>query len=737
MAGELIPLSFRPNVQMIPLGQQYQDAETLRGTRFQNDQAERGQNALEQYNQAKQAGDPNAMDHLNTLPAVQAQIVQTRNQMAEGDRQRFDFIVGRRARAANSVAVHPAGSKERQEAWNNELLEMRKDGAIDEGRFTQLYGKPPNELILQQYIAAGMAVPEYMKIEQAKAGIKAAAQFGAAVQGATSGAPATAPAVAPRPGAPTAAAPAVGPAAAPAAPAAPAANGRQSSMDPALMRSESGGNDQASNQLGYSGGAQFGAPRLTDLGVYSPGAGENLRAWSKTAANAPGKWSGEFNIPGFPQVKTIEDFKNNPAAQRAVEDLHQLRMGSEIKQNGFDQYIGQTVGGVRVTEQGLRNGLHLGGVGGVQRFLQSNGADNPTDANGTSVGDYLKMGAAKAAGGARDRTQPAVANPDLPAPTLAGFGGNEAMQQLLGPAFAVLSNPAVPEGTRKAAEAVIDMVKKDREMTSDQKEYISYYQQTAAQGGTPLPFLQYQTSLKESGRTLVSAVAQGERKGTEALFTKTAEDFQGAQAAVREAAKRKPLYTAMRQAMTGFQTGGGSEQWLTAKALLRNHGIIPGADVPDGEVFKAMQRRLEIAATPKGQGAITENERHLIREQIPNLGASPEANLRILDMLERLDAYDLKVAKIYRDSARKNGGAADPVDVADAIAELEPPLTTRDYSFLDEAKEKATPGRVEAPSKALPVITTQEEYDKLAPGTEFTGSDGKPYSKPRLKGPAQ
>lgn len=137
------------------------------------------------------------------------------------------------------------------------------------------------------------------------------------------------------------------------------------------------------NQLGYAGLYQFGAPRLTDLGVYTPGAGEDLSGWSKSAKNADGKWSGTFNIPGFENVKSIDDFLRNPAAQKAAFDLHNARMDKEIDGNGLYHWEGSTVGGVPITRDGLRAMLHLGGVGGARKALESAGANSPKDANGT------------------------------------------------------------------------------------------------------------------------------------------------------------------------------------------------------------------------------------------------------------------------------------------------------------------------------------------------------------------
>lgn len=163
--------------------------------------------------------------------------------------------------------------------------------------------------------------------------------------------------------------------------------------DSSLMQSESGGRPGVVNGLGYAGLYQFGAPRLADLGLYSPGAGENLKSWSKSGKDAPGKWSGTFSIPGFPDVKTLDDFRANPAAQQEAYRLHIARMDADIEANGLERFIGATVGGVMITREGIRNMMHLGGKQGAIRYLTSGGADNPTDANGTSLADYARMGA--------------------------------------------------------------------------------------------------------------------------------------------------------------------------------------------------------------------------------------------------------------------------------------------------------------------------------------------------------
>lgn len=170
-------------------------------------------------------------------------------------------------------------------------------------------------------------------------------------------------------------------------------------LDASLTQRESGGNPAVVNKLGYVGLYQFGAPRLADLGVYTPGPGENLAGWSKTPATAPGKWSGTFNIPGFPDVKTLEDFKSNPNAQKAAFAIHQERTDKEIDDLGLGQYIGQTVGGVPITRDGIRAMIHLGGANGTRATLATGGGVNPADANGTTLLDYARLGDSSASPG--------------------------------------------------------------------------------------------------------------------------------------------------------------------------------------------------------------------------------------------------------------------------------------------------------------------------------------------------
>jgi len=171
-----------------------------------------------------------------------------------------------------------------------------------------------------------------------------------------------------------------------------------------LSRRESGGQADQVNGLRFSGEYQLGAPLAATAGIYQPGPQENV-----SDPTAPGqwsgvKWSGTFNIPGFPQVKTVGDFLANRDAQQAAYKAGMAANDQALNRLGLYGYVGQTIGGVPVTRDGLLAAAWLGGPAGVERFVRSGGTDNRADGNGTKVSDYLAMGVA--------------ARPDRPPPNL-------------------------------------------------------------------------------------------------------------------------------------------------------------------------------------------------------------------------------------------------------------------------------------------------------------------------------
>lgn len=137
-----------------------------------------------------------------------------------------------------------------------------------------------------------------------------------------------------------------------------------------LLARESGGDFGAENDQGYVGRGQFGPARLLD---------------AKRAGVIPADM-------------TSEEFRNNKEAQKAVEAWHFADINNFIDKSGLAGYEGKEINGIPVTRDGMVSVAHLGGKTGLARFLESGGAKNPHDANGTSLSDYLSMGAPKDGG---------------------------------------------------------------------------------------------------------------------------------------------------------------------------------------------------------------------------------------------------------------------------------------------------------------------------------------------------
>ena len=141
-------------------------------------------------------------------------------------------------------------------------------------------------------------------------------------------------------------------------------------LPPSIIGTESGGNPMAYNNekgaggfYGHGGRGQFGTARLQD--AYRAGA--------------------------LDRPMTAAEFARAPlAVQERVEAWHVRDIGNYIERNNLDRYIGQTVGGVEVTLNGMIAAAHLGGSGGLRRWLESGGARNPSDSFGTSLTDYMR-----------------------------------------------------------------------------------------------------------------------------------------------------------------------------------------------------------------------------------------------------------------------------------------------------------------------------------------------------------
>ena len=127
-----------------------------------------------------------------------------------------------------------------------------------------------------------------------------------------------------------------------------------------LAQTESGGNYKALNKWGYGGKYQFGQARLDD-----------------------------YNRANGTQ-HSVAELLEKPELQERVQAWHVGDIDGFID-DGLSQFIGQTISGVPITRNGMRAVAHLGGKGGMAKFLKTGGEYNPADALGTTLLKYARI----------------------------------------------------------------------------------------------------------------------------------------------------------------------------------------------------------------------------------------------------------------------------------------------------------------------------------------------------------
>jgi hypothetical protein len=116
---------------------------------------------------------------------------------------------------------------------------------------------------------------------------------------------------------------------------------------------ESSNNYHAVNQFGYLGKYQFGRKTLDAL--------------------------------GYNNVTNREFLENHSIQEEAMYAL--LTHNRKVLRRQISKYVGQTVGGVYITESGLLAAAHLAGPGNVRKFLRK--GYEFKDGNGTKMTSYM------------------------------------------------------------------------------------------------------------------------------------------------------------------------------------------------------------------------------------------------------------------------------------------------------------------------------------------------------------
>lgn len=128
-----------------------------------------------------------------------------------------------------------------------------------------------------------------------------------------------------------------------------------------MSMSESSGDVRVVNRFGYRGKYQFGDAALKDVGY------------------------GHVTLKAFKNDTTIFTERDQDIAM-----IRYLKFNKRILRRYIKKYEGTVINGLEITESGMLGAAHLAGAGGVQKYLRSGGKFNPSDANGTTLEDYMK-----------------------------------------------------------------------------------------------------------------------------------------------------------------------------------------------------------------------------------------------------------------------------------------------------------------------------------------------------------
>ena len=159
-----------------------------------------------------------------------------------------------------------------------------------------------------------------------------------------------------------------------------------------LAYRESRGDWTVVNDLGYVGRYQIGWFALYDISnVWIPkyvkkAKGENVKIKIRKMIQAFLDISRNKHMKPDVKEKKLAKIFSEEEQEQAIKILiqnykHYLR--------SLKPYVGETINGVKITWPGMIAASHLKGAKSVKEYLESDGTDNQSDANGTTVQDYL------------------------------------------------------------------------------------------------------------------------------------------------------------------------------------------------------------------------------------------------------------------------------------------------------------------------------------------------------------
>jgi hypothetical protein len=152
----------------------------------------------------------------------------------------------------------------------------------------------------------------------------------------------------------------------------------------AVRQKESGNKYHFVNPFGALGAYQMHESALSGIGWYVE-AGGNY--------DQPDDWDGRFTSKANSfGVYSKQDFLGKPAAQdEAFMQFWEINWKKHVEAWGLRTYLGKYIKGNKINPAGLLAAMHLHGAWALRDYLQSGGAFDPGDYNGTTMTDYIRM----------------------------------------------------------------------------------------------------------------------------------------------------------------------------------------------------------------------------------------------------------------------------------------------------------------------------------------------------------
>lgn len=258
----------------------------------------------------------------------------------------------------------------------------------------------------------------------------------------------------------------------------------------------------------------------------------------------------------------------------------------------------------------------------------------------------------------QSRVPPIPQRPDNPA------NGN--FNKLL----AIVANPDLAEGPRKAIEALMNKAIADGSLTEAQKDYTLYYNQARAGGDTPKTFEAWDIARRQAAASTNNIDLKGETAESKALGEGAGARANATITAAANASKGLVDLANREQLLKNLETGKVAPAKYTMAAWAKSIGVPDGTleglgfdpkAVGDTQALRALTAKAIIGQIGAGgfpANNFSDADRKFLEGTIPQLGSDPRANKIIIEVGRRSYQRDIEKAQAWnafrKDPANKD-----------------------------------------------------------------------------------